>query len=101
MNHPNLGFLSRYSKRGFVIRNPYCEGEKALRAFLRTCRKAAGLRQADLAERLRVPQSFVSKYESGERLLTFIEALTILRELGVSVGDVIACLPTGLNETKP
>lgn len=77
-----------------MIRDPHSEGEQALRAFLRECRKAAGLRQADLAGRLNVPQSFVSKYESGERLLTFLEALTILRKLGVSVDEVIARLPS-------
>ena len=74
-------------------RDPHCEDERALRAFLRECRDAAGLRQVDLAARLKVPQSFVSKYESGERLLTFVETLTILRELDVQVNDVLASLP--------
>ncbi len=46
-----------------------------------------------MAGRLNVPQSFVSKYESGERLLTFLETLAILRELNVSVDEVLAHLP--------
>ncbi|NJK90697.1 MAG: helix-turn-helix transcriptional regulator [Blastochloris sp.] len=100
VKYPVLGFLSKYSRRGFVIRDPHSKGEQALRAFLRERRKSASLRQADLAERLNVPQSFVSKYESGERLLTFLEVLTILRELEVSVDEVIACLPSIKNETK-
>lgn len=83
-----------------MIRDPYSKGEQALRAYLRECRKTAGLRQADLAERLGVPQSFVSKYESGERLLTFLETLTILRELGVTVDDAVSHLPSELHETK-
>ena len=83
-----------------MIRDPHSEGERAFRTFLRQRRKAAGLRQADLAARLDLPQSFVSKYESGERLLTFLEALTILRELGVGVDEVIASLPVDKNETK-
>ena len=77
-----------------VIRDPHSDGERAFRAFLRDRRKSAGLRQAELAVRLSVPQSFVSKYESGERLLTFLETLTILRELGVSVEEVLIHLPT-------
>lgn len=84
-----------------MIRDRYSEQEQALRAFLREHRKAAGLRQADLAMRLGVPQSFVSKYESGERLLTFLETLAILRELGVSVENAISHIPDPSNEAKP
>ncbi|MBO2576342.1 helix-turn-helix transcriptional regulator [Shewanella algae] len=36
-------------------------------------RKSAGLSQTQLAERLNKPQSFVSKYESGERQLRVLE----------------------------
>jgi transcriptional regulator with XRE-family HTH domain len=44
-----------------------------LLALLRQVRAEAGLRQVDLAERLHQPQSFVSKYESGERRLDLLE----------------------------
>ena len=99
-NYPNLGYKSRYPIKGFVIHDRYCEEELALRNFLRDRRKNAGLRQADLAERLGVPQSFVSKYESGERLLTFTETFTILRELGIDVRDVMDRLEKITNETE-
>ena len=36
-------------------------------------RQGAGLRQVDVANRLSQPQSFVSKYESGERRLDLLE----------------------------
>lgn len=45
-------------------------------AFLRRLREArqqANLTQAEVAERLGKPQSFVSKVETGERRLDFIE----------------------------
>ena len=48
-------------------------------------REAAGLRQLDLAERLAEPQSFVSKYETGERCLDIIELRTICAELGTTL----------------
>jgi transcriptional regulator with XRE-family HTH domain len=64
------------------------EEEKCLREMLREGRTKVGLRQSDLAERLGVPQSFVSKYESGERLLTFIETLFILEHLELSTASV-------------
>ena len=39
--------------------------------------------QADLADRLGRPQSFVAKYEGRERRLDVAEYLSIARELGV------------------
>jgi len=51
------------------------------RARLRQARKDAGLTQVKLAERLRKPQSYVSKYESGERRLDVLELLEVLKVL--------------------
>lgn len=62
-------------------RNRYASNEKHLRRVLRQRRIERGLTQKDLADKLGVPQSFVSKYESGERLLTFVETVTICRAL--------------------
>ena len=58
-------------------------------AILRKTRREAGLNQAQLARRLGKPQSFVSKYESGERRIDLIELREICRELGVSLVDVV------------
>lgn len=83
-----------------MIHDRYCTEELALRSLLRDRRRNAGLRQADLAERLGVPQSFVSKYESGERLLTFTETVKILREIGIDVKDVMDRLEQITHETE-
>ena len=45
-------------------------------------RKKAGLTQEALASRLKQPQSFVAKYEGGERRLDVIEFLTIANAIG-------------------
>lgn len=40
---------------------------------LKAARLEAGLTQVDVAERLKKPQSFVSKFESGERRVDPVE----------------------------
>lgn len=56
-----------------------------LQGLLREVRLEAGLRQIDLAERLQQPQSFVSKYESGERRLDLPELQQICDVCGISL----------------
>ena len=51
-------------------------------AFVASARKAAGVTQAELAERLGRPQSFVSKVERGERRLDVIEFCQVAEALG-------------------
>ena len=45
-------------------------------------RKKAGLTQQALAKRLGRPQSFVAKYEGGERRLDVIEFIAVARAIG-------------------
>ena len=54
-----------------------------LRRFLIEQRVKAGLSQAGLAARLGRLQSYVSKYERGERRLDVIELLEVCAALGV------------------
>jgi transcriptional regulator with XRE-family HTH domain len=48
-------------------------------ARLRDARERAGLTQVEVARRLRVPQSFVSKCESGERRVDVVELAQFAR----------------------
>ena len=48
---------------------------------MKAARKDAGLTQDQLAKRLRKPQSFVAKYENGERRLDVVEFVVIARAL--------------------
>ncbi len=57
--------------------------------MLRQIRTDAGFTQAELAERLGVPQSFVSKYESGERRLDILELKEVCQALGSSLLDFV------------
>jgi transcriptional regulator with XRE-family HTH domain len=55
----------------------YSPASARLRELLTEARSKAGLMQADVAGRLGRPQSFVSKYESGERRLDVVEFLVV------------------------
>ena len=56
---------------------------KKFRELLVGARKAAGLTQAELSQRLNRPQSFVSKYERGERRLDVVEFGEVAKALSV------------------
>ena len=66
-------------------KNLYTKRQKSLLTLLRECREKAGLRQDDVAELLKKPQSFVSKYESGERRLDILELLDVCESLGLTL----------------
>ena len=63
-----------------------------LAQLLIEAREAAGLTQVQLALRLRRPQSFVSKVESGERRIDVVELLEITDAVDADVGNLIGSL---------
>jgi transcriptional regulator with XRE-family HTH domain len=65
---------------------------KKLRAALLNARLDAAMTQAQVAARVKRPQSFVSKYESGERQLDVVEFVGVCKAIGVLPVDVIALL---------
>jgi transcriptional regulator with XRE-family HTH domain len=60
--------------------------------LLRELRHEAGLTQVQVAAALDEHQSFVSKYESGERRLDIIELEEILRALNASMVNFVGRL---------
>jgi transcriptional regulator with XRE-family HTH domain len=72
-----------------VEKSIYSAEYQRLCAVLRELRLTAGLTQVHVAAELGVPQSFVSKYESGERRLDVIELRHVAQVLGVTVRDVL------------
>jgi len=65
------------------------EASRFLREILREKRISAQLKQADLAKRLGQYQSFVSKYESGERRLDVFELRAACEALGTTVEQIL------------
>lgn len=66
-----------------------------LRKHLKDIRIANKLTQVELSKKLGKPQSFVSKYENGDRNLDVIELIQICRAMNV---DVINFLTTLCNK---
>ena len=64
----------------------------AFRGLLVKARKAAGLTQQELAKRLGKPQSFVAKYEGGERRLDVVEFVSVARAIGADPIRIIRSL---------
>jgi transcriptional regulator with XRE-family HTH domain len=60
--------------------------------LLREARRHAGLTQQVVAKRLYRPQSYVSKYESGERRLDVIEFLRVTKALKVTPDTILKTL---------
>ena len=60
-----------------------------LQDLLAEGRRASGLTQAELAARLGRPQSFVSKYETGERRLDVVEFLEVADALGLDAARLL------------
>ena len=69
---------------------------KKLRELLIDTRKSAGLTQVDLSLRLKRPQSFVSKYERGERRLDVVEFSDVAKALGVDPGKLLVMFYKGI-----
>lgn len=55
--------------------------------LLREMRVESGLTQVDLAARIERDQTFVSKYESGQRRLDALELREICRAIGITLEE--------------
>ena len=68
--------------RWAVKKNIRLNQQKKLLVLLRGVRVEAGLTQSQLASRLGTDQTFISKYESGERRLDIVELREVCRAIG-------------------
>lgn len=60
-----------------------------LRQTLVRLREAAGMTQVEVGQRLGKPQSYVSKYELGERRLDVVECIRIAEAMGIAPGNLL------------
>ncbi|MCS2158174.1 helix-turn-helix domain-containing protein [Scandinavium sp. H11S7] len=62
---------------------------------LKKARKENGITQAQLAEALGKPQSFIAKVESGERRLDVVEFVHLARLVGMEAEAIVRALALG------
>ena len=60
-------------------------------------RREQGVTQVELAKKLGVPQSFISKVETGERSLRVYEQFAYAEALGITVGVLVQRLEAVLS----
>jgi transcriptional regulator with XRE-family HTH domain len=64
-------------------------GQIAFCELMIRARKNAGLTQHELAKRLNKPQSFVAKFEGGERRIDVVEFVTICQAIGTDSAKIL------------
>jgi transcriptional regulator with XRE-family HTH domain len=80
------------------MKSVHTDEYRAVVEWLVAARKRAGITQQQLAHRLRKPQSFVSKYENGERRIDVAEFLTIIAAIRadphIALDDILTAAPS-------
>ena len=61
-----------------------------LARIVKRVREERGLLQEQVAEKIRRPQSYVSKIEAAERRVDVVDLFLLAAGLGVTVGEIVA-----------
>jgi transcriptional regulator with XRE-family HTH domain len=75
-------------------------GQSAFSKLMIGARKSAGLTQHELAKRLHKPQSFVAKYEGGERRIDVVEFVTICWAIGADPAKILRALTKTIGDSS-
>ncbi|MGI4791313.1 MAG: helix-turn-helix domain-containing protein [Janthinobacterium lividum] len=75
--------------------------QQRLIQLLRQVRIEADLSQSEVARRLKVPQSLVSKYESGDRRLDLVELEKVCEAAGITLAEFIRRYQAGATDEYP
>jgi len=95
-----LGYPWQAAYHRPVSKTTYTQANDIFRELLKETRVAKSLTQADVATSLGVQQSYVSKYESGERRLDFVETAQVCEALGLSIEDFAASYSAKLAKAR-
>lgn len=88
--YPIKGFKKSVYLRGKVMnKNMYTDNQKYFLKLLKTCRIKSALSQQDLAEKLSISQSAVSKIENGDRKVDVLELIEISKAIGCDPVEIL------------
>lgn len=73
---------------------------KTFRLLLISARGKSGLTQVQMAAKLKKPQSFISKYERGERRLDFSEFVELADVLNIDIVKFVESYRSALANIK-
>jgi transcriptional regulator with XRE-family HTH domain len=91
---------ARYGGAGRVSTKEKLSGElRLLGELLVETRARAGRKQSDVAEKLGLPASYLSKIESGTRRLDVIELIRIAEAIGADPAEIVRELQQRIRST--
>ncbi|MGP0565189.1 MULTISPECIES: helix-turn-helix domain-containing protein [unclassified Nitrospina] len=82
------------------MRSVFTKEYEELLTFLINARKNKRLTQVQIAKKLKKPQSFVSKYERGERRLDVIEFLEVAEAIGIEANKLFSSIQKKMARVK-
>jgi len=83
-----------------MVANNFHKEYKVLINLIYAYRIKAGLKQIEVAEKLNVPQSFISKIENGERKIDLVELIRLCEIFNIPIQEFIETYFKLINESK-
>lgn len=87
--YPISGYFSSERYRAVMVKSLHSRQYLVFRELLTLAREDAGMTQVEVATKLSKPQSYVSKYESGDRRLDVTEFVQIADILSLDISDFL------------
>lgn len=87
MQNPTLVFFGQARYKRGPLKTLGTQAHDTFCLLLKALRTDKNVTQSQLADRLGLPQSYVSKYETGERRLDFIETAEVCDALGLRLDE--------------
>jgi transcriptional regulator with XRE-family HTH domain len=75
-----------------IIKSVHSKEQRVFCDLMIETRKGADLTQEKLATRLKRPQSFIAKYEGGERRLDVVEFVAVTKAIGADPIGILRAL---------